>query len=263
MGQYHPLWVSRLYLLDAEDYKSREIPGFPLADVNSYYGVNIMCFLDGLICVASDKDLNPVVIYNPLIRGDYIVLPKTEIHNISEAFQSVALGFDPSINKYKTVRMLTIDRSIMPWGEFSIKGQSIGSSTILLYSMGKALVTAVVVEFILEFNVTKEVFGAVSFPPSVRAPKHRVDRKLLAFNLQLHVFEGGTLALMENDGPLLHIWRLVKQNGTRVAGYSSIRIELPYRNAQIRSLLCPTSKEEDLLVLQIDGGFKSAGGGRG
>ncbi|KAM7463950.1 hypothetical protein LguiA_032071 [Lonicera macranthoides] len=276
--------VSKLYLLSLEDCKSREIQGFPLADVNSCPGLLIMCFFDGLICVAPDKDLDPVVIYNPLIRGDYIVLPKTEVGKVYIALHRVTLGFDPSINKYKAVRMLNYSVNsyydsmceVITIGEENSWRRVVAPYAGLIEPLcrggvfhhgsiywiidkfrifhGESSTSSRSREFILEFDVTKEVFGAVSFPPSVRTPKYHEDREF-SLNLQLQVLEGGILALMEYDGQLLHIWRLLKQNGTQVVGYSSYRIELPYKKASIRSLLCP-SGTENLLLLQIYGSFQ-------
>lgn len=104
---------NHLLLLNIEEHKTRHIPIEKML-----VDLQIMCSCNGLLCLASDKNLDPVVIYNPITR-ERVILPLSNSKSVIY-YQQAGLGFDPSTDKYKVVRSYTGFISMHKVGRFEI-----------------------------------------------------------------------------------------------------------------------------------------------
>ncbi|KAK9277865.1 hypothetical protein L1049_027422 [Liquidambar formosana] len=234
--------ISSLYLLDIEGHKARVISEIPLEDVGAR-GIRIMCSCNGLLCMASGLELNPVVIYNPVTK-EYIVLPKSE-QNFGLWGHQVGFGFNPVIKKYKVVRIYETYTNgnihnnrgdIITLGESSWR--QIHVPYRLLYTgchgpifCGGALHWIINrefhngLEFILRFHISKEVFQGILLPTSAKAPKY--EPVYFTCNLQL-LNVGRVVTLVDHDGQAMHVWALMgNKSGDHIfCTYNSFKMKL-------------------------------------
>lgn len=198
---------NHLLVLNIEEHKTRHIPIEKML-----VDLQIMCSCNGLHCLASDKNLDPVVIYNPITR-ERVILPPSNSKSVIY-HQQVGLGFDPSTDKYKVVRSYTGFISMHKVGRFEIisLGESswrelspplsivnrdiwaiVSCNGALYWTMNKGI------SIIVQFNLRDEKFRVVPFPDSFSAS---------------HVSGGlfevwGYLTLVQNDCSMIKFWRII------------------------------------------------------
>ncbi|XP_052179616.1 F-box protein At5g49610-like isoform X2 [Diospyros lotus] len=211
---------SHLTLLDIEGCRTRQIPIDEMLEV-----LQIMCTCDGLLCMASALNLDPVVIYNPITR-ERVILPSSSSSEQPISSHEVGIGFDPSSNKYKVVRAYTISEGrvkrfeIISLGERSWRRLNApegivdcdGSGVVfykdaLYWTMNGGHSTLIV-----QFNLSHETFHMVSFPDYF--PSDHASLGLIEV--------GGCLTLVENTGSVIKLWRLTTANATGDNPYFSL-----------------------------------------
>ncbi|CAK9169230.1 unnamed protein product [Ilex paraguariensis] len=260
---------------EEEKCKAGAIPEIPLEDAiaKRSLGLKVMCSFNGLLCLAPEKDLHPIVIYNPITKV-YRVWPKTKATKTIVEFHQIGLGFDPSTNKYKVVRIyncrdeggcrLASACEVITSGEISWRKIVVLADTdrvLFSGSQGPVVHNGSIYwtivrtchpfdrELILRFDIRKEVFQAICFYPYIKAPPDQCRYR--ARNLQLQILGQG-LFLLDHDGEFLHSWRLTlldSVDGTMFRYNNSVKMKFPKRGWHwyIQSFVCMPSPGKFLL----------------
>ncbi|KAL6973506.1 hypothetical protein U1Q18_027693 [Sarracenia purpurea var. burkii] len=201
--------LSHLVLIDIEKRKTRRIPIEKMLE-----DLQIMCSCNGLLCLASRKKLDPVVIYNPITR-ERVILPPSNLKS-SVYRHEVGLGFDPSTGNYKVVRAYTgfscrrkvRKFEIISLGESSWRDLNAPRSILnrdgwgvvfwkaaLYWTMNKGISTIIV-----QFDLSDEKFRVISFP-----------RYFSSRHVSLGLIEvGGHLTLVQNNSSVVKFWRITE-----------------------------------------------------
>lgn len=196
-----------LVLVDMENHITRRIPL-----ERKFRELQVMCSCNGFLCMAPQKKLDPVVIYNPVTR-DRLILPPSNSKSVVLR-QEVGLGFDPSTNKYKVVRAysgLSCRRKVRrfeiislgesSWRELTAP-QRIGTldvwgviflSGALYWTMRKGTSTIIV-----QFDLSVENFRFVSFPRGFSS--RHVSLGLIDIR--------GIVNLVQGDSGAVKFWRI-------------------------------------------------------
>ncbi|PSR96590.1 F-box protein [Actinidia chinensis var. chinensis] len=200
---------SHLVLVDIEEHKARRIP-----IEKSLLGLDIMCFCNGLFCLALGSKADPVVIYNPITREN-VFLPssgsKFDYHS-----HKVGLGFDLSSGKYKVVRACrfvgangkTVRFEIISLGDSSWRGLSVPQSMLdfihleVVFWNGSLFwkLTLDKKISIVEFNLSNEKFTVISLPENLSQPREAPQLIDL----------GGCLTIVEHASEQIKLWRLTR-----------------------------------------------------
>lgn len=198
-----------LILLDIEERKTRRIPfDRMLADLE------IMCSCNGLLCIASSRTLNPVIIYNPITR-ERLMLPRSRSKAVI-SHHEVSFGFDPSTKKYKVFRAYTasysrgkvnnfniISLGERSWRKLTEPGNMVKRDVYGVVSWGGALYWRIVEGpfiVIVQFNLRDEKFRMFNFPDYF--PRNH-------FSLGL-IDVGGSLTLVQNANNVVELWKLTE-----------------------------------------------------
>lgn len=216
--------MDQLLLVDSVGCVVGEIP----FNVVEGWAPDIMGSCNGMLCVASVNELDPVLVWNPITR-DYIILPESE-SKLPVLHHHLGMGFDPFTKKYKVVRVyyeyfhssaftfeiITIGENSWkqldtPFGALEIgKGASVFLDGYFYW--------IVIYEdniHILSLDMVEEKFQKLSLLPIVKFPlcePHWIEWSLLS--------SGGILSLMAIDQrgrekkrkrciyQLMHVWQV-------------------------------------------------------
>ncbi|KAF5933760.1 hypothetical protein HYC85_029931 [Camellia sinensis] len=199
-----------LILLDIEERKTRRIPfDRMLADLE------IMCSCDGLLCIASSRTLNPVIIYNPITREQFNVA-KIAFERLLYLIMRLVLALIPQPKSTKfsehTLPLLLRVKSIIltsfllekdQWRKLTEPGNMVKRDVYGVVSWGGALYWRIVKGpfiVIVQFNLSDEKFRMFNFPDYF--PRNR-------FSLGL-IDVGGSLTLVQNANNVVELWKLTE-----------------------------------------------------
>ncbi|XAR51244.1 hypothetical protein NMG60_11005813 [Bertholletia excelsa] len=215
---------SHLVLVDLEEHKTRCIP-----TEKSLLGLRIMCACNGLLCLALEKKVSPVVIYNP-ITGEQVELPSSASkHTLRD--RRVGLGFDISSGKYKVVNA------------YSILCHNVSITKFEVITLGDESWREIIVpDSLTNLSVVGVVFSNGSLYWKLLNDHHGVIAiHIFGFNLSeekldfIHVWEervpldlmdlGGHLTVVERFAGRIKIWRLT---GSTKEGNQTFCLERDY-----------------------------------
>ncbi|KAG5241653.1 F-box protein [Salix suchowensis] len=218
--------MSSLFLVDIEGLKAREIHlekikcrtrlKFKLPAL----GVRVFC--DGLLCMASEKRLDPVCVCNPITKESVILpLSRSKAHLVRH---KLAFGFDQSSGKYKVIRDYRTSSNkhlskfqIITLGESSWR--QLNPPQDLCTSDWDAAVfwngslhwminDKTLDDPILAFDLSSETFYTIPF--------HRLCISHECYELQVL---GTSLTIVEHNNHMIKIWEVA---GNKVKGFSAI-----------------------------------------
>lgn len=99
-----------LILIDLDRLKPYAQFSLPLNDQLPFSGIEIVNSCNGLLCLSSYLDKNPVLVCNPITR-EYINIPATHTDQQQERLQlavASGLGFSLKSNQYKLLRIFDV-----------------------------------------------------------------------------------------------------------------------------------------------------------
>ncbi|KAF9678738.1 hypothetical protein SADUNF_Sadunf07G0066800 [Salix dunnii] len=218
--------MSNLFLVDIEGLKAREIH---LEKIKcrtrlkfKLPALGVRCFCDGLLCMASEKRLDPVCICNPITKESVILpLSRSKAHLVRH---KLAFGFDQSSGKYKVIRDYRTSSNkhlskfqIITLGESSWR--QLNPPQDLCTSDWDAAVfwngslhwminDKTLDEPIFAFDLSSETFYTIPF--------HRLCISHECYELQVL---GASLTIVEHNNHMVKIWEVA---GNKVKGFSAI-----------------------------------------
>lgn len=226
LQSHYKVSLQNLLLLDTERCSIRKIPFKKMQlPSSSKYRLNrfrLVCSCDGLLCIASSDNIDPVIILNPVTR-EKVILPSPE-RRIRPISNQIGFHFDPSSGKYKVVRECR--KSIGYHEDVSFEIITLGESS------WRELSAPVPVKF----NQGGAVFWNGAFHWKIEESDYRSgDKCILGFNISDEKFYtischekfgvqnnellvlGGCLTLVERGVHLMKIWKV---SGTKSQGFS-------------------------------------------
>lgn len=261
--------LQNLLLLDTEGCNINKIPFKKMSCTSKRLNcLRLMCSCDGLLCIAADYLIQPVIILNPITRESVILpSPKRRAYVVSH---QIGLHLDPSSGKYKVVReyrnMNSLNRDegssfeIITLGDNSWRKLS-APPVPIEYSLGAAVYWNGAFHWkiqekidksgdncILGFNISDEKFYTISC--HVRFGSSEYDLLVL----------GGCLSLVEHDVHLMRIWKVTgtKDEGFSLSFHCTYDTCVRWNKYLHYSVICQTNADSFLLKVSREDGENGA-----
>jgi F-box interacting protein len=265
LKSHYKVDLQSLLLLDTEGCNIRKIPfkkmQLPSSPKFRMSDLRLMSSCDGLLCIAVDYRIHPVIILNPITR-DSVILPSQKRRMYVGSHQ-IGLHFDPSSGKYKVVR------------EYRSMNHLEGSSFEMITVGENSWRTLSAPPVPIEENLGAAVYWNGAFHWKIEEKNNKGgDKCILGFNISDETFYtischvkfgtseydllvlGGYLSLVEHDVHLMRIWKVsgTKDEGFYLSHRCTYNTYVRWNKFLCYSVISQTVPDRFLLKLSQDDG---------